>query len=429
MRNVFSSLIVGFMLLSCDTATNYLPEKGLELVSQIAVENQWEQYIDNPVIKGDSGTWDAGALGTPCVLVVDGIIHLYYEAWGVRGDGYSHTDYASLQIGHATSTDGIHFVKDKNNPVIPLGKEGEFDFTGSWDPFVIYEDGIFKMWYGGGVKPNELGYATSKDGSYFTKQKQLSFDLNAVNDMHVVHDIKAQRYYQYYWHRSAKPSTFVRVGSNNETDFEFDNPEEIRIDGEEYPGRYFFSNVFIENGKWYMFYSNFIPYVHGANATIRLATSDDGLNWKLVNNNLMPGLDGDVVKVSDELYLMYYGKQGYYDKADQDIRMAVYKGHLDDIPRNLEPLKLTNEQIEMIIERTFMNKYYYRTVRNAELTAAQESCVKTIAEERCREEIELEYVQKLQGEDLKMEFRRIHKEYNNKLIDCIGKENVLSLNN
>lgn len=423
--NFCAILIVGVLVLSCNTSSQYLSQKHLGSINEFAVENHWVKYGENPVIESDSGTWDAGALGTPCMLVVDGIIHLYYEAWGVRSDGYSHSDYASLQIGHATSIDGIHFVKDKDNPVVALGKEGEFDYAGSWDPFVIYEDGLFKMWYGGGVKPNELGYATSKDGSHFTKQQQLSFNLKAVNDMHIVHDAKSKRYYQYYWHRAANPSVFVRVGADNEIDFEFDKPEEIIIDGEEYPGRYFFSHVFIENGKWYMFYSNFIPYAHATNATIRFATSDDGLNWKLVNNNLMAGLDGDVVKVSNELYIMYYGKQGYYDKAGQDIRMAVYSGSLDDMPRHTDPLKLTNEQKEMIIENTFMNKYYYRTIRNLELTDEQEACVKTIAEERCREEVELEYVQKLKGSDLNRELRRINKAYNSKLAECIGNEKLV----
>ena len=74
-------------------------------------------------------------------------------------------------------------MKDKNNPIIPEGELGEFDFERTWDPFVIYEDGIFKMWYGGGIAPNGLGYATSTNGSHFTKQKQLSFNMKAVNDM------------------------------------------------------------------------------------------------------------------------------------------------------------------------------------------------------------------------------------------------------
>lgn len=53
--------------------------------------------------------------------------------------------------------------------------------------------------------------------------------------------------------------------------------------------------------------------------------------------------------------------------------------------------------------------------------------MKTVTEEGSREEIELEYVQKLQGEDLNRELQRINKSYSSKLINCIGKENYQKL--
>ena len=77
------------------------------------------------------------------------------------------------------------------------------------------------------------GYRFSK---FYLTMRHLICDLlqlhNAVNDMHVVHDLKAKRYYQYYWHRAARPQSMsVRVGSDNKTDFEFDQPEEVIIRG------------------------------------------------------------------------------------------------------------------------------------------------------------------------------------------------------
>ena len=67
---------------------------------------------------------------------------MYYEAWGVRGD--SAADYKSLQIGHATSTDGVNWVKDPVNPVLPKGNGSDWDCDGTWDPFVLRENGVFK---------------------------------------------------------------------------------------------------------------------------------------------------------------------------------------------------------------------------------------------------------------------------------------------
>ncbi|MHC4437897.1 MAG: hypothetical protein ACYS3S_11095, partial [Planctomycetota bacterium] len=80
----------------------------------------------NPVIRpGRKGQWDAGALGSMSVLKVGDILHMYYEAWGVRSEKeWDAKEYESLQIGHATSRDSIHWTKDPRNPVLPRGAKG-----------------------------------------------------------------------------------------------------------------------------------------------------------------------------------------------------------------------------------------------------------------------------------------------------------------
>ena len=52
---------------------------------------------------------------------------MYYEAWGIRG--HSSQDYRSLQIGHATSRDGLHWTKDPANPVLPKGSGNAWDLS------------------------------------------------------------------------------------------------------------------------------------------------------------------------------------------------------------------------------------------------------------------------------------------------------------
>lgn len=101
---------------------------------------KWQDYEYNPVLTvGDSGSWDAGALGSMSVLKVDNTYHMYYEAWGVRSDTvWDRAEYNTLQIGHATSKDGKIWLKDKeHNPVIERGNINEWDSHGTWDPFVI----------------------------------------------------------------------------------------------------------------------------------------------------------------------------------------------------------------------------------------------------------------------------------------------------
>jgi hypothetical protein len=88
------------------------------------------------------------------VVKVDGVYHMYYEAWGVLDEQGGHNAIETLQIGHAVSLDGVHWCKDPANPVLRGGSDGDWTQHGVWDPFVIHEDGRFKRWFGG--KKNNL---------------------------------------------------------------------------------------------------------------------------------------------------------------------------------------------------------------------------------------------------------------------------------
>jgi len=167
-------LLLFCLFISCCRSSDPsgLDQAVLDSLIHIASTEGFKPFEGNPILTmGQDDTWDAGALGSMSVLLVEDTFHLYYESWGVRSEiEWDAEEYESLQIGHATSTDGIHWTKDPNNPVLPKGGEADFDRTGVWDPYVIYEDGLFKMWYGGGggSQPNfGWAYAISQDGSHF----------------------------------------------------------------------------------------------------------------------------------------------------------------------------------------------------------------------------------------------------------------------
>jgi hypothetical protein len=303
-----------------------------EAVQELAGDGFWQEYENNPVVTLGKNTWDGGALGSMTVLKVGDIYHMYYEAWGVRSEKeWDALEYTSLQIGHAVSLDGLHWVKDPANPVLTKGSENDWDKDGTWDPFVIYEDGLYKMWYGGGGGPSpcDWGYAVSEDGSNFVKKGQLSY-LKHVEDDHIVHDMANQKYYMYYWNREYEPMGLFRAESPNETDFDFANASPIKIENETYPGMYKFTHVLVKNSTWFMLYGNFVR-PHCADGTVRVATSSDGINWTSRNKNMLAGHDAEILKVEEDLYIMYYGPQGYFDRKDCDIRLAIYSGELNDL--------------------------------------------------------------------------------------------------
>lgn len=301
-----------------------------------ASRGRWQAYPRNPILApGPPGSWDSGALGTMTAVGVGNLYHMYYEAWEKRGKGYSASDYSTLQIGHAVSRDGVHWTKDPANPVLPRGTGNVWDRDGTWDPSVIYEEGLFKMWYGGGIDPHcNWGYATSEDGVHFVKHGRLSH-LGHVEDDHVVHDPTSGRYFMYYWNRKYEPYGLFSAVSPNETDFDFADARPIHVNGLPYHSMYKFPDVFKDGGQWNMYFGRFVrPACKGC--WTGYATSHDGLRWQVQNPHVMLCHDAFVLKVTNDLYLMFYGPDGYFDQRGCDIRLAVLKGGLKDFAKDSE---------------------------------------------------------------------------------------------
>jgi len=165
---------------------------------------------------------------------------------------------------------------------------------------------------------------------FWTTTKISDFLHGEVEDDHVVHDQENQRYYMYYWDRNHEPMGLFRAESPNETDFDFKNATPIRMEGLKSPAMYKFTHVFKDNGKWYMYFAEFVrPHCKGCKTGY--ATSLDGLHWKAENTNIIVGQDAEILKADENLYLMYYGPDGYFDGEGCDIRLALFAGNLDDL--------------------------------------------------------------------------------------------------
>lgn len=119
----------------------------------------WTKYAGNPVLSGGD---EAGAEGfyanTPGVYHEDGVFRLWYS---VQLSG------SRMAMALATSTDGIEWTK---HGIVMWPGPDTFDERGLHDPMVLYEDGLYKMWYHA-VSWNEwqVAYATSPDGINWTK--------------------------------------------------------------------------------------------------------------------------------------------------------------------------------------------------------------------------------------------------------------------
>ena len=101
---------------------------------------------------------------------------LIYKMW------YSGYDWATVTIGYATSTDGLNWTKYPDNPVIATGSWDSLQlYVGSvlWNQSL----NLYQMWYTGGSAYSysvQVGYATSPDGIHWTKYPLPVFTYGSV---------------------------------------------------------------------------------------------------------------------------------------------------------------------------------------------------------------------------------------------------------
>jgi predicted GH43/DUF377 family glycosyl hydrolase len=100
--------------------------------------------------------WEGEAINRPHVVQANGRWYMWYT-------GQNFTQKSSA-IGLALSDDGLNWQRVAREPV--LTSQGGWEKGSVMCPFVLHENGRFRMWYSGGEmwEPDAVGYAESDDG-------------------------------------------------------------------------------------------------------------------------------------------------------------------------------------------------------------------------------------------------------------------------
>jgi len=126
----------------------------------------WTRDTSNPVLDtGSPGTWDDTWVDVNSVVFDGTTYHLWYTAW----DGESPD---SARIGHATSPvpHGRSWTKDPANPVLIPELTFPWEKTYVRGSSILFDGSTFHMWYSGGRwNLLQVGYATSQNGTSWTK--------------------------------------------------------------------------------------------------------------------------------------------------------------------------------------------------------------------------------------------------------------------
>lgn len=124
-------------------------------------DNQIIKIFDGPIL--DRSIYDPCFVASCCVIKIGDIFVMYYLScvnWQKENNGFKH--FYNIKI--ATSTDGFKWERE-GKIAIDFKSNKEYAIS---TPRVIFDDGIYKMWYsyrGSKYSPNyRIGYAESCDG-------------------------------------------------------------------------------------------------------------------------------------------------------------------------------------------------------------------------------------------------------------------------
>ena len=139
---------------------SWRPKKSIALV-----ESKDGLVWSKPTIvlgPNDKTDWE-GDINRPVVIMHGGVYRMWYTGQA-RGKSW---------IGYATSEDGKSWKRESDKPVLSADKPWEK--VAVMCPQVLFDEqaGLYRMWYSGGeqYEPDAIGHATSKDGLTWVKHE------------------------------------------------------------------------------------------------------------------------------------------------------------------------------------------------------------------------------------------------------------------
>ena len=100
----------------------------------------WARVQDGPVLRPDpDSTWERDRVAGAHVFLHEGFLYAAYIGFA--------NGYEDSSIGIARSIDGVSWQRHAGNPVLTRGRPGDFDSINVYKPFVIVEDGLWRLWF------------------------------------------------------------------------------------------------------------------------------------------------------------------------------------------------------------------------------------------------------------------------------------------
>ena len=251
-------------------------------------QKDWIKHPGNPVLAKSETGWDSGGIHAAAVLKEDGTYRMWYSAGNSTHSG----------IGMALSPDGVNWDRHPGNPLISKGPD-EYDVDFIFAPTILHDGEGYRMWYTGSDSENvwTVNLATSPDGITWTKHPENPvlrpeewYEAERVGDPWVVLDEGVYKMWYTCQNRAVNISYGIAYATSGDGITWSKHPgNPVLLAGEEGPdsGTVRDPCVVRSASGYEMWYRGIDVY----DWTVCYATSGNGVNWIRYGEN--PVLRGE----------------------------------------------------------------------------------------------------------------------------------------
>jgi predicted GH43/DUF377 family glycosyl hydrolase len=260
-------------------------------------EGGWKKSPDNPILSlSPTGQFDSENILAPAIVKHNGRYLLYY--CGGPSGPRTGEELVKYQIGLATSNDGVHFKKH-GKPLLPLGDRDNFHVTPAimrdeQGNLQLDDDGTWHMVYAGN-RADDVEHATSRDGIAWVKDSQSPIYRTAYAPCILKH---GDEVWMYHIHKPAEGNWEVHLATGSDLHSLRPHPENPMLTvSQAWEAQHLvYPYVLRDDDTWVMFYAAYWKSPLGGQKTaIGTATSPDGIHWTKFEKNpiLTPTSDSD----------------------------------------------------------------------------------------------------------------------------------------
>jgi len=207
----------------------------------------------------------------------------------------------------------LNFTKSFNNPLTINTDLLDWNQQMVFQPHVIYENGVFKMWYGsfnGSI--HKITYATSTDGVNWNAKQFIDLPIAGTSGVGDPFILKANNKYILFFAVLNVKNEIYKIESNDGIVFDQSSLTKVvtydkswERDGVFAPTAIFYNNTY------YLFY---IGWGNGTN--LGLSTSTDGINWTKCQNSILGGIDAPMIFTKNSQFQIIFHTDTGIDEMD-----------------------------------------------------------------------------------------------------------------